>query len=98
MFILRKHNVNPQLPWYFAAYNESATSEPTTFDGKTSATLFLSDKNSAERAKKLGWIDETEKYNNHLKSLQLSQNVVSKEQPKKETVKKSKRKYTKRAK
>ena len=62
-YVLRKHNVNPDLPWYFAAYNESATAMPTEFNGKRSATIFLNDPNSVSRATKLGWIDETDLYN-----------------------------------
>ena len=62
-YVLRRYDKSPTQPWLMAAYTEQVTSVPFEMDGIVAATLFVRDKFTRERALKIGWKDETERYN-----------------------------------
>ena len=66
MFVLRRYDRNPELSFLFASYTESVTSTKTEFNGKVACTIFLENPNSVRRALNMGWIDETDEYNEHV--------------------------------
>lgn len=62
-YILRRYDKSPDLPWLFLSYTGQVTSVPYEMDGVRAPTLFLGNKYARDRALKLGWKDETERYN-----------------------------------
>lgn len=62
-YILRRHDKSPDLPWLFLSYTGQVTSVPYEMDGVRAPTLFLGNKYARDRALKLGWKDETDRYN-----------------------------------
>lgn len=62
-YVLRRYDKSPTQPWLMAAYTEQVTSVPFEMDGIVAATLFVRDKFTRDRALKIGWKDETERYN-----------------------------------
>ncbi len=59
---LRRYDRDPRLPMMYASYNVTIKAKAVEVDGKIALTLFFPNgrENAAERALKLGWIDETE--------------------------------------
>ncbi len=59
---LRRYDRDPRLPMLYASYNVTIKAKPVEVDGKVALTLFfpIGRENAAERAMKLGWIDETD--------------------------------------
>ena len=62
-YVLRRYDKSPNLPWLFAAYTEQVTSVAFEMDGVIAATLFIKNPHTRDRAVKIGWKDETERYN-----------------------------------
>ena len=66
MFILRRYDYSTKRTYLFTSYSEVVKTCVTEFNGKKAVTIFLEKQNSVKRAQIMGWIDETEEYNNNL--------------------------------
>ena len=63
--VLRRYDRSPDIPMRFASYDVNLNSRSEVLEGKRALTLFFppGKENAAARATKLGWIDETERWN-----------------------------------
>ena len=59
-YALRRYDIDADIGKTFACYSESFHSIPTIIEGVRAPTIFLKEHSSAERARKLGWFDETQ--------------------------------------
>ena len=75
-YVLRRYDKDPKLPWLFVGYTEQVTSVCYEMDGKRAATLFLRSRNSRDRALKLGWKDETNRYNAIMQEKEKAEAVI----------------------
>ena len=62
-FVLRRYDKDPNLPWLMVGYTEQVTSVPFEMDGVKAPTLFVVSPHTRDRALKIGWKDETKRYN-----------------------------------
>ena len=72
-YVLRRYDKNPKQPWLFSAYTEQVTAVPFEINGILAATLFVRDKNTRDRALKMGWKDETDAYKKQVKLQEAEQ-------------------------
>jgi len=59
---LRRYDRDPRLPMMYASYSVTIRAKPVEIDGRVALTLFFPNgrESAADRALKLGWIDETD--------------------------------------
>ena len=57
---LRRYDRDPRLPMMYASYSVTIRAKPVEIDGRVALTLFFPNgrESAADRALKLGWIDE----------------------------------------
>jgi hypothetical protein len=58
-FVMRRYDRNHRLAFRFVCYGENTTSRSINLDGIIAPTLFLNTQPARDRAKKMGWEDET---------------------------------------
>jgi len=58
-FVMRRYDRNHRLAFRFVCYGENTTSRSINVDGVIAPTLFLNTQPARDRAKKMGWKDET---------------------------------------
>lgn len=68
--VLRRYDCSPKLAMRYCGYDVSLKSAAHELNGKVALTLFFppGKENAADRARKLGWVDETEAWNLQYKS------------------------------
>lgn len=67
-FVLRRYDRAPEIPMIFASYAETTYSRNIEFEGRRAPTIFLKTIPARDRATKLGWIDETDSFNDFVVS------------------------------
>lgn len=61
-FVMRRYDRNHSLALRFVCYGENTVSRAINLDGIIAPTLFLNTEPARDRAKKLGWKDETSSF------------------------------------
>ena len=62
-FVMRRYDRNPRLAFRFVCYGENVVSRAIEVAGTIAPTLFLNTSSARDRARKLGWQDETVSFN-----------------------------------
>jgi hypothetical protein len=64
-YVLRRYDRDAHLPLLMVGYTEQVTAVPIELGGISAPTLFLQSVHTRNRALKMGWKDETDRYNAH---------------------------------
>lgn len=84
-YVMRRYDRNHKLAFRFVCYGENTVSRSINVDGIVAPTLFLNTEPARDRAKKLGWSDETSSFRLDSKK-QSSISVPDKKTPRRRKV------------